>query len=807
MKRAAAGALFLLAAAFLSCTDAGLEANQGQGPETMDDKLALTGRLCTKVPGDEEFPVKIVFAIDTSYSARVTDPAQQRVTAVNQVLDRFAGNPSVKFDVVAFDAIVTDITGGFTSTPDRAAITARLQQSDRLTDYQGALGTIYANLSKDMVESGPAIRARTKYVIIFFSDGSPDPQCWGGTVCDPAGANQCLIPGNPTAACKQISCQPNGRCGPVFDTVCTVDRRDWPDTFQLPPGTNPNTGGAWTWDDFAGLYPDMEAGRNYNTPEQLVEKVQDIMSLQTIYNVGEVRFHTGFLFDPNIGQAFIDAFCLDRPTATDLMQKMAAAGNGTFTEFTSGASISFLNINYVSIKQLYKMTNFLASNVNAVPSVKGTSVIGTCQVSEGGDYVACTPLGQKPVPQPSRPAVDACKLLVLDDPCRITFAGAMADSDGDHSPDETEDLGGLCASSDGLGCASGVDPVDSDGDGYTDAFELKLKSSGFDPLDPAKPTSTCASGAADMDGDGLRDCEEAVVGTNPRLFDSDGDRFPDGVELYSGTDPLDPDDITQDADADGLRNGDEILFHWDPLTKEPPQDQPARYWYQVLSLGETPDGRSCYDYDIRDIQLTVTRGPDDDTRGMNRVMVYFVEGPPDDPRDFGSMRTACVHGRYTSQFLKTPADGKVALCEAQFKAAGDPSLTCVAGRGAPCGSPPKDQCGAGLICQIIDCTTLVDVNACQKHGCSWSPGTAGTPCVGATTDGVCVDGCDPAAPCCPGGETCRIWKTDQPPTCGCDPLRPVQELAPEERCPETQACVPSVLDAPEEGRCRKVASG
>jgi hypothetical protein len=766
MTRAAAGALLLLAASFLSCTDAGLEAKQAEGPSTTDDKLNLTGRICTLTPGDEQFPVKVLFAIDTSYTVRVTDPAQQRVTAVNQVLDRFAGNPSVKFDIIAFDAIVTDITGGFTSTPDRAAVTARLQQSDRLTDYQGTLGTIYANLSKDMVESGPALRARTKYVVIFFSDGSPDPQCWGGTTCDPAATGQCVVPGNPTAACKQLSCQPNNRCGAVFDTVCSVDRRDWPDTFQLPPGTNPNTGQAWTWADFQGLYPDMEAGRNYNTPDQIIQKVQDIMSLQTIYNVGEIRMHTGFLFDPNLGQAFIDAFCLDRNSSMDLMNKMATAGNGTFTEFTNGASINFLNIDYVSIKQLYKMTNFIASNTNAVPSKDGP----------------------------------------------------MCDSDGDGAPDAVEDAlgcenpGGVqvceCASRDGLGCTSGVDPEDSDGDGYTDAFELRLKSSGFDPLDPTKPASACPAAArVDFDGDGLRDCEEAVIGTNPRLFDTDGDRFPDGIEFYAGMDPLNPEDMTQDSDADGIRNGDEILFHWDPLGKEPPLNQPARYWYQVLAIGVTPDGRSCYDFDIRDVQLMTTRGPDDEHRGMNKIMLYFIEGPPDDPRDFGMLRTACIHGKYTSEYLKVPADGQVALCESHFKQGGDQSLTCVAGRGAPCGAAPKDQCGAGLICQTLDCAALVDVLECQKHSCTWSPGTAGTPCTGSTSDGVCVSGCDPNAPCCPGGETCRVWKSDQGPTCGCDPDRAESEMAPEERCPETQSCVPSLLTDPEKGRCRKVASG
>jgi hypothetical protein len=754
MTRSAASALASLVLCLSACTDAGLEAKQATGPATVDDKIELQGRICTQVPGDELFPVKILFLIDTSYTMRVTDPSQQRVTAVNQVLDRYAGNPSVKFAVIAFDAVVTDITQGFTSTPDRAAITGRLDDSDRLTDYQGALGAAYAMLTKDMVESGPAERARTKYVVIFFSDGSPDPQCVGSEMCDPAGADTCPHANAPTPTCR-TTCQPDGTCSQPFLHVCNVDRANWPDTFQLPSGTNPNTGQPWTWDDFQGLYPDMDPGKDYNTQGQLVQKVRDIMTLQQIYNVGEIRMHTGLLFDPNIGQAFIDAFCLDRQFSIDLLTAMAQAGNGTFTEFTSGAQINFLNIDYVSIKQVYQMTNLLVSNTNTVP----------------------------------------------------TPTGPMCDSDGDGMPDALEDAAGLCASAGGTGCAGVSDPTDSDGDGYTDAFEDRLRSSGFDPLDPTKPAAPCpASMRGDTDGDGLRDCEEAILGTNPRLFDTDGDRFPDGIEFFAGTDPLRA-DMTEDADADGLRNGDEILYHWTPVGQEPPRDQPVRYWYQVQSLGETADGRTCYDYDVRDVQLTTTRGVSEAARGANRIDLFFVEGPPDDPRDYGTLRTACVHATYTSENLKIPADGEVHLCEAQFKSGGDPSLTCVAGRGAPCGPPPQDQCGAGLICRPLDCTQLADATECGRHpGCSWQPGAGAAPCAGTTGDGVCVDGCNPGAPCCPGGEVCKVYKQDQDPACGCDPEQDPAALGPDERCPDGLTCVAAEPTDHAKGHCRRLTS-
>ena len=59
----------------------------------------------------------------------------------------------------------------------------------------------------------------------------------------------------------------------------------------------------------------------------------------------------------------------------------------------------------------------------------------------------------------------------------------------------------------------------------------------------ATPTDSAAgTGAADLDGDGLSDADEAELGTNPEQADSDGDGTDDGEEVDAGTDPLDADD-------------------------------------------------------------------------------------------------------------------------------------------------------------------------------------------------------------------------------------------------------------------------
>jgi hypothetical protein len=72
-------------------------------------------------------------------------------------------------------------------------------------------------------------------------------------------------------------------------------------------------------------------------------------------------------------------------------------------------------------------------------------------------------------------------------------------------------------------------------------------------LSPAEVKQLHDSQAADLDGDGLSDLNEAFWTTNPASADSDGDGMPDGWELDHGLDPL-SDDSLLDLDLDGLSN-------------------------------------------------------------------------------------------------------------------------------------------------------------------------------------------------------------------------------------------------------------
>jgi len=83
-----------------------------------------------------------------------------------------------------------------------------------------------------------------------------------------------------------------------------------------------------------------------------------------------------------------------------------------------------------------------------------------------------------------------------------------------------------------------IDDRDSDGDGFEDGVEV---ATGTDPLDSRDPDRT------DNDGDGIAD----VVDNDPSTADSDGDGIHDRYEISEGSDPNDPSDFPPIADADG----------------------------------------------------------------------------------------------------------------------------------------------------------------------------------------------------------------------------------------------------------------
>lgn len=88
-------------------------------------------------------------------------------------------------------------------------------------------------------------------------------------------------------------------------------------------------------------------------------------------------------------------------------------------------------------------------------------------------------------------------------------------------------------------------PGDSDCDGMPDAWEI---AHGLNP-------HWAGDALLDLDGDGLTNLQEFLLGTDPRKRDTDGDGYSDGEEVATGFNPLDPSDhgpmFTASSPAEG----------------------------------------------------------------------------------------------------------------------------------------------------------------------------------------------------------------------------------------------------------------
>jgi hypothetical protein len=116
------------------------------------------------------------------------------------------------------------------------------------------------------------------------------------------------------------------------------------------------------------------------------------------------------------------------------------------------------------------------------------------------------------------------------------------------------------------------DDTDSDADGYTDWLEEKFGSNRFDADSIPPIETTLYTRAADPDGDGLSNDDEALMGTAATKADTDGDGCNDGAEYLSGTNPTKKDSIAQDADGDCISDEIEKELGTNPQMKDSDSD-------------------------------------------------------------------------------------------------------------------------------------------------------------------------------------------------------------------------------------------
>jgi thrombospondin type 3 repeat protein len=516
-----------LVAILAGCTDTLVEP-LAQAQTNLDDRLTLKGRVCTNTPDPSGFPVKVVIVIDQSGSMCVSDPpgSQEgsgfceraevkaivppgvtrpaRVRALEKLVKQFRAQPNVQVSIVPFETNIRNpwpgSTGNRFARPTTASgidtyIGGLQSQLGKGTDYQGALAEAYKIISgdiSDVAKARPAELPRTRYVVVFLTDGTPYPRC---SANDDLG--QYASPDQPDLT--------------------------WADSSSAVEFCNlmdPNDPDAIT-----GYIAGTDRNQNY----QLFSYVRQLMDLKQQNNVGDIRMHTVLLFNEEAVRA-CGPICQDlygtypgvtpdrypaeaKKISSWLLERFAELGGGVYQEFNNFAEISEIGLgalDYSSFASRNVMKTLMVESLTSAPGDAGR------EVDSDGDGVP-----------------DA-----LDNGFSLGTNAFTEDSDGDCFSDGFESLhsdqGFVAANSkDTRGCdpKSPLTPScvcrDTDGDGLSQFAEDYLHTH---------------SGIVDSDGDGIPDRLEARYGLDPLTpnvsgIDTDGDGIPDEQELRAGSNP------------------------------------------------------------------------------------------------------------------------------------------------------------------------------------------------------------------------------------------------------------------------------
>lgn len=139
------------------------------------------------------------------------------------------------------------------------------------------------------------------------------------------------------------------------------------------------------------------------------------------------------------------------------------------------------------------------------------------------------------------------------------------DMTSDTTPDMVvpEDMADMADMSDDMEADLGEDMPDEvdmpDMDTEPDMVDMADMSDMVDMTDMTDMVDEGPDCTVDSDYDGINDCEEALIGTDPNKPDTDGDTLTDYEEFMAGTDPL-----ASDSDGDGLSDDEELRYGFDP---------------------------------------------------------------------------------------------------------------------------------------------------------------------------------------------------------------------------------------------------
>ncbi len=588
------------------CTDASLAELPTPPPPVPDNKLAIEGKVCTQTPEDLVFPLRVMFLVDCSESMEVNDPPDPVTGDTGRA--RAVRETIAELLASGGDVEVSMIRFSAEAQPLTAEMNDEGQFESYFTDDLEFVDDMLGYLNET---------DRTTNYVLALAEAYAE----------------------------------------IRDELMDAEQESLPlSTYHVILISD-------------GI-PDAEGDETAsNSSENILEAVEGIMDLGTLFHVDHMAVNTALIAT---GNPQVDG------DAEDLLSSMAQVGEGSFRSFASGGELNFMYVDLTTLRRVFTLKTLLAANLNAV--VKGDQVLPDSD-GDGLDDGHEAGIGSNPLMPDSDG--DGCRDAIE----YRYFTSGMNPTDPDDCtcfvPDYCFD-----ADEDGL-CDNGCD--DLDGDNLCDCLDVNLDGI----CDPEN--------YEDTDGDGLVNCEERYVGTSRTGADTDTDGLVDFLEVRFGTAP-DQDDTSDDLDWDAVPNGEEVRSATDPLEASDLGRFDQAYRTTVTESNTVVNGRTCYDFEIRNITLTEVQRDDGSNDGIlgdieystgpggqgfhgrNRILVYAGEVPFDDLETYARFRVACVEAKFVENGnYRDPPSGVVQLEESDFveMAEFDPAAHCIAPGGTP----------------------------------------------------------------------------------------------------------------------------
>lgn len=309
--------VFFLASSLWACSSAvpGGDVFATRPPLSTTD----AGTPCTPKSQRDDWPVKVVFVVQNSGMMCVVDPPGSngtpgfceqlgldgnpttpgRVRAMRAFLDanRARTNLSVALVTWGLNATVVPFGAPAALDPILPTLQSRLEGTSNL---QAALLATKRLIEADVMQLADSLRARSRYVVIVMTPGVPYPRC---------SSNDALAlyanAGNPELVWA--------------DAAGTFCNEPQPELLGVP----------------------FAAGGDLNQNTQLRQAVADLVALDAVYGLGDVRLHTRLVLSANavtqcgpICQDTINGFspAEARAIGTYTLGQLAQVGQGSFVD-------------------------------------------------------------------------------------------------------------------------------------------------------------------------------------------------------------------------------------------------------------------------------------------------------------------------------------------------------------------------------------------------------------------------------------------------------------------------------------------